>query len=158
MHHGIRRRTAACNIMFAAAVTLGATFWSAAPEAGAQSYPTRPIRLIVPQAPGSASDTVARIVATELTRQLAQQVVVDNRPGGALTIGIDLVVKAPADGYTIGFGPVGALAISPNMVAKLPYHVDKDLQAIAQLANNQMVLAVTPALPLKSVREVISHA
>jgi tripartite-type tricarboxylate transporter receptor subunit TctC len=126
--------------------------------AHAQNYPNRPIRLIVPQAPGSASDNVARIIATELTRQLGQQVVVDNRPGGALTIGIDMVVKAPRDGYTIGFGPVGALAISPNMVRKLPYHVDKDLQAVAQLANNQMVLAASPATAMKSVRDVIAYA
>lgn len=139
-----------------AALLLGAVV--TIPVAYAQNYPSRPIRLIVPQAPGSASDNVARIIATELTRQLAQQVVVDNRPGGALTIGIDLVVKAPPDGYTIGFGPVGALAISPNMVRKLPYDVDKDLQAIAQLASNQMVLAASPATPFKSVRDVIAYA
>lgn len=124
----------------------------------ALNYPVRPIRLIVPQAPGSASDTVSRIIAAELTRQLRQQVVVDNRPGGALTIGIEMVVKAAPDGYTIGFGPVGALAISPNMVRKLPYNVDKDLQAIAQLASNQMLLAASPAQPLKSVREVVAYA
>jgi tripartite-type tricarboxylate transporter receptor subunit TctC len=141
-----------------AAIVIGTALCAPASTALAQPYPSRPVRLIVPQAPGSASDTVARIIATELTRQLGQQVVVDNRPGGALTIGIDMVVKAPADGYTIGFGPVGALAISPNMVAKLPYNVDRDLQAIAQLANNQMVLAATPTLPLKSVRDVINHA
>jgi tripartite-type tricarboxylate transporter receptor subunit TctC len=67
-------------------------------------------------------------------------------------------VKAPPDGYTIGYGPVGALAISPNMVRKLPYNVDRDLQAIAQLASNQMLLVVSPALPLKSVRDVIAYA
>ena len=138
---------------------LSVSVWaSSAGGAQVQNYPARPIRLIVPQAPGSASDTVSRIVAAELTRQLGQQVVVDNRPGGALTIGIDMVVKAPPDGYTIGFGPVGALAISPNMVRKLPYNVDRDLQAIAQLASNQMLLAVSPALPLKSVRDVIAYA
>ncbi len=138
---------------------LSVSVWTAsAGDAQAQNYPARPIRLIVPQAPGSASDTVSRIIAAELTRQLGQQVVVDNRPGGALTIGIDMVVKAPPDGYSIGFGPVGALAISPNMVRKLPYNVDRDLQAIAQLASNQMLLAASPALPLKSVRDVIAYA
>ena len=85
----------------------------------AQSYPTRAIRLIVPQAAGSASDTVARIVAGELSRLLGQQIVVDNRPGGALTIGIDMVVKAPADGYTLGYAPIGAPADrSINMVTQ----------------------------------------
>ncbi|MBI4206583.1 MAG: tripartite tricarboxylate transporter substrate binding protein [Betaproteobacteria bacterium] len=129
-----------------------------ASHANAQNYPVRPIRLIVPQAPGSASDTVSRIIAAELTRQMGQQIVVDNRPGGALTIGIEMVVKAAPDGYTIGFGPVGALAISPNMVRKLPYRVEKDLQAIAQLAANQMLLAASPAVPLKTVREVVAYA
>jgi len=152
--HGKARRAFVAFALLAAAFALP----QASRDAQAQNYPARPIRLIVPQAPGSASDTVARIVATELTRQIGQQMVVDNRPGGALTIGIDMVVKAPADGYTLGFGPVGALAISPNMVARLPYHVDKDLQPIAQLANNQMVLAVSPQLPLKSVRDVIAFA
>src|SRR5687767_209365 len=86
--------------------------------ATAQSYPTRPVRMIVPQAPGSASDTVARIIAAELTQRLKQQVVVDNRPGGALLLGLDITSKSPADGYTIGYAMIGALAISPNVVAK----------------------------------------
>lgn len=126
--------------------------------AAAQPYPSRPIRMIVPQAPGSASDTVARIVAAELTLQLGQQVVVDNRPGGALTIGMELISKATPDGYTIGYAPVGALAISPNLVKKLSYDVLKDFQPLAQIASNQMVLAAAPSLPLKSVREVVEHA
>src|SRR3970040_2265062 len=81
----------------------------------AQTYPMRPIRMIVPQAPGSASDTVARIIAAELTPLLKQQLVVDNRPGGALMIGLELTSKATPDGYTIGYAMVGALAISPNV-------------------------------------------
>src|SRR5215475_13943425 len=84
-------------------------------------YPDRPIRFVVPQAAGSATDTVARLLAPELAKQLGQQVVVDNRPGGALTIGIDLVAKSPPDEYTIGMGPIGAMAITRHMVAKLPY-------------------------------------
>ena len=126
--------------------------------AAAQQYPSRPIRMIVPQAPGSASDTVARIVAAELSQQLGQQVVVDNRPGGALTIGMDLISKATPDGYTIGYAPVGALAISPNLVKKLSYNVLKDFQPLAQIASNQMLLAAAPTLPLNSVREVIDYA
>jgi tripartite-type tricarboxylate transporter receptor subunit TctC len=124
----------------------------------AQNYPTRPLRLIVPQAPGSASDTVARIIATELSKQLGQQVVVDNRPGGALTIGTEMTARATPDGYTLGYTPVGALAIGPNMVRKPPYDVNKDLQAIAQIATNQMVLVTSPKSPFKSVKEVIAYA
>jgi tripartite-type tricarboxylate transporter receptor subunit TctC len=126
--------------------------------ASAQTYPSRAIRLIVPQAPGSSSDTMARIVASELTRQLGQQIVVDNRPGGALMIGMELVARAAPDGYTIGYGPIGALAISPHLVQKLAFDVRKDFQPVAQIANNYMLLAAAPASGLKSVREVIEHA
>ena len=100
--------------------------------AGASAqYPEKPIRFVVPQAPGSATDTVSRILAPEMSKFLGQQVVVDNRPGGALTIGIDIVAKAPPDGYTIGMGPIGALAITRHMVAKLPYNIERDLQPVA---------------------------
>jgi tripartite-type tricarboxylate transporter receptor subunit TctC len=126
--------------------------------ASAQSYPARPIRMIVPQAPGSASDTVARIIAAELTNRMKQQVVVDNRPGGALMIGLELTAKAPPDGYTIGYGMIGALAISPNVVHKPPLDVRKDLQPIAQTTTGQMLLAAGPSTPLKSVRDVIAYA
>jgi tripartite-type tricarboxylate transporter receptor subunit TctC len=124
----------------------------------AQGYPNRPIRLIVPQAPGSASDTVARIIAAELTTRLKQQLVVDNRPGGALLLGLDITSKANPDGYTIGYAMIGALAISPNVVAKPPLNVLKDLQPISQTTTGQMLLATTPASPFKSVKEVIAFA
>ncbi|HWI15823.1 MAG TPA: tripartite tricarboxylate transporter substrate-binding protein, partial [Burkholderiales bacterium] len=81
----------------------------------ADTYPSRPIRLIVPQAAGSSSDTVARLVAAELSREVGQQVVIDNRPGGALMIGLEMAARATPDGYTLGYGPVGGLAISPNV-------------------------------------------
>lgn len=124
----------------------------------AQPYPNRAIRLIVPQAPGSASDTVARIIAAELTPVLGQQIVVDNRPGGALTIGIDMVIKASPDGYTLGYAPIGSLVIGPNMFRKLPYDVNKDISPVAQIAFNQMLLASSPKHPFKSIQEVIDFA
>src|ERR1700757_3003854 len=98
-------------LLFACAFATGAT----------AQYPDKPIRLIVPQAAGSATDTVARILGAELGKEFGQQIVVDNRPGGALTIGLDLTAKAEPDGYTICMGPIGALAITRHMVAKLPY-------------------------------------
>jgi tripartite-type tricarboxylate transporter receptor subunit TctC len=125
--------------------------------AGAQ-YPDRPIRLIVPQAAGSATDNVARTLAPELARQLGQNVVVDNRPGGALTIGIDAVAKSAPDGYTLGQGPVGALAITRHMVAKLPYDIERDLQPVAIVTTGYMLLAVSPRSPIASVRELIEYA
>ncbi len=130
--------------------------WAAA-GAFAQ-YPDRALRLVVPQAPGSATDTVARILAPEMSRPLGQPVVVENRPGGALTIGIDAVAKAAPDGYTIGMGPVGALAITRHMVAKLPYDIERDLQPVALVARGHLLLAVSPSLPVRSVRELIELA
>jgi tripartite-type tricarboxylate transporter receptor subunit TctC len=124
----------------------------------AAEYPNRPIRMIVPQASGSASDTVARIIGAELTNQMKQQVIVDNRPGGALLLGLDLTAKAVPDGYTIGYAMIGALAISPNVVQKPPLDVQKDLAPIAQTTTGQMVLAAGPATPFKSVRDVISYS
>jgi tripartite-type tricarboxylate transporter receptor subunit TctC len=124
----------------------------------AQPYPSRPIRMIVPQAPGSASDTVARIIAAELTSRLKQQVVVDNRPGGALLLGLDLTAKAPPDGYTIGYAMIGALAISPNVVPKPPLNVLTDLQPVAQTTTGQMLLAAGQSTPFRSVPDVIAFA
>jgi tripartite-type tricarboxylate transporter receptor subunit TctC len=127
--------------------------------ATAADYPARPIRMIVPQAPGSASDNVARLLAGALTQQLGQQVVVDNRPGGALMIGMEMTARAIPDGYTIGYGPVGALAISPNIVrGTVTLDVQKDLQPISQTTTGHMLLAASPTTPFKSVREVIDYA
>jgi len=127
--------------------------------AGASAqYPEKPIRFVVPQAPGSATDTISRLVAPEMSRFLGQQVVVDNRPGGALTIGIDIVAKAPPDGYTIGMGPIGAMAITRHMVAKLPYNIERDLQPVAIVSKGHLLLAVSPSLPVGSVQELIVYA
>ena len=124
----------------------------------AAQYPDKPIRLIVPQAAGSATDTVARILGAELGKEFGQQIVVDNRPGGALTIGLDLTAKAEPDGYTICMGPIGALAITRHMVAKLPYDIERDFQPIALATRGHLLLAVSPTLPFKSVQEIIDYA
>jgi tripartite-type tricarboxylate transporter receptor subunit TctC len=126
--------------------------------AAAQNYPSRPIRMIVPQAPGSASDTVARLLAAELTSQMKQQVVVDNRPGGALQLGLELTSRATPDGYTIGYCMIGAMAISPNMLRKPPVNIQKDLVPISQTTTGQMLLAAGPSTPFKSVADVVSYA
>lgn len=124
----------------------------------AQGYPSRPIRMIVPQAPGSASDTVARLLAAELTSQMKQQVVVDNRPGGALQLGLELAARSTPDGYTIGYCMIGAMAISPNMLRKPPVNIEKDLLPISQTTTGQMLLAAGPSTPFKSVKDVIDYA
>jgi tripartite-type tricarboxylate transporter receptor subunit TctC len=129
-----------------------------APAPAAGEYPDRPIRLIVPQAAGSATDTVARILGAELGKELGQQVVVDNRPGGALTIGLDLTAKSEPDGYTVCMGPIGALAITRHMVAKLPYDIERDFQPVALVTRGHLLLAVAPTLSIKSVPELIAYA
>ncbi|HSP48761.1 MAG TPA: tripartite tricarboxylate transporter substrate binding protein [Pseudolabrys sp.] len=126
--------------------------------ASAADYPDHSIRLIVPQAAGSATDTTARILAAELSKELGQLVIVDDRPGGALTLGLDLVAKSPPDGYTIGMGPIGALAITRHMVAKLPYDIERDFQPIALTTRGHLLLAVSPKLPVTSVKELIAYA
>src|SRR3954465_10834122 len=113
---------------------------------------------MVPQAAGRATDNIARLIAPEMAKFLGQSVVVDNRPGGALTIGIDAVAKAAPDGYTIGQGPVGALAITRHMVAKLPYDIERDLQPVALVTTGYMLLAVSPKTDFHSVKYLIEFA
>src|SRR5258708_22186349 len=128
-----------------------------ATSAGAD-WPERPIRMVVPQATGSATDNIARLVAPEMSKFLGQPVVIDNRPGGALTIGIDAVAKAAPDGYTIGQGPVGALAITRHMVARLPYDIERDLQPVALVSTGYMLLAVSNTTRFFSVKDLIDYA
>ena len=128
------------------------------PATAVAEYPDKPIRLIVPQAAGSATDTVARILAAELGPQLGQTVIVEDRPGGALTIGIDIVAKSAPDGYTLGVGPIGALAITRHMVAKLPYDIERDLQPIALISRGHLLLAASPKADFRSVKELVAYA
>jgi tripartite-type tricarboxylate transporter receptor subunit TctC len=121
-------------------------------------YPDHPIRFIVPQAAGSATDTVARILAAQLGQELGAQILVDDRPGAALTLGLDLVAKSSPDGYTLGMGPIGALAITRHMMSKLPYDIERDFQPIALVVRGHLLLAVSPSLKVNSVRELIADA
>ncbi len=129
------------------------TFSDGASAQGA--FPNKPIRLIVPQAPGSATDTIARLVAAEMSQILNQQIVIENKPGAAFTIGLDMVAKAAPDSYTIGIGPVGGLAISPNMVERLPYNILRDFQPIALISRGHLLLAVAPTSDTRSVKDLI---
>jgi len=124
----------------------------------AADYPTRPIRFIVPSAPGGGPDTSSRMLAIDLSARLGQQVVVDNRPGGSGVLGTDLIAKAAPDGYTIGQGNILTLAINRSLLKSLPYDVDKDLQKVIQISFVTNLLAVSPTLPVKSVKELIDYA
>ena len=121
-------------------------------------YPDRPIRLIISSAAGGSPDVVTRILAVELTKQLGQTFVIDNRPGAAQTIGTDMVVRANPDGYTIGYANVVTLAINKSLLPKQPYDPDRDLLPIGQFLSTYNMLCVTNGLPVRSVKELIDYA
>lgn len=123
----------------------------------AQNYPNRALRLIVPSAPGGGTDIVGRALAAKLSEYLGQQVVVDNRAGAGTTIGIDIVAKAPPDGYTVLVSP-STLALNTWMYAKLPYDALRDLAPITQVASVPNALVVHPSLPAKTVPELLAIA
>ncbi len=130
---------------------------AAALPAAAQNYPARPIRLVVPSAPGGGTDIVGRVLANKLTEYLGQQVVVDNRAGAGTTIGIDNVAKAAPDGYTVLVTP-STLALNLWMYAKLPYDAIRDLAPLTQIAAVPNALVVHPSVPARSVTEFIGLA
>jgi len=133
-----------------------AALWCAG--ASAQSFPNRPIRFVVPLAPAGAGDIVARTVAAKLSELWGQQIVIDNRPGANTIIGTDLVAKAKPDGYTWLLGVQGSLAINPASYPGLPYDAEKDFDAVTQMTLYGYVLVVHPALPVKTVAELIALA
>jgi tripartite-type tricarboxylate transporter receptor subunit TctC len=130
---------------------------SAVAYGAASEYPSRPIRFLVPSAPGGTPDIITRVIGAELSRQMGQQVVVDNRAGANGAIGMHLLARSNPDGYTIGYGPVSAVAINPIFV-KLPYDAQKDLRMVVQLVFGLHILTVTPSLPIKSVQDLIDYA
>ncbi len=125
--------------------------------AAAQSYPTKPIRLVVPSAAGGTPDIQARIIANELGKQLGQQVVVDNRGGASGIIGYEMIAKAAPDGYTLGYS---AFTFITNALAysQLPYDTAKDFQPVIRQVSGTNILTVTPTLAVKSMRELIELA
>lgn len=143
--------------------TILLAFWLTALSACAlcaaeDAYPSRPIKLIVPQAAGSATDNVARVLALELTKELGQTVFVENRPGGAFVIGNDAVAKSAPDGYTLGIGNIGGMAIAPNMTPRLPYDILRDFQPICLGTVGHLMFVASPKLEVSSVADVIALA
>lgn len=126
--------------------------------ASAFSYPTKPVRTVIPFPPGGASDYVGRAVANVLSEMWGQTIVSDNRGGAGATIGTDVVAKSTSDGYTLLMGVNAGIVVAPNVYAKLPYDPRRDLIAIASFAVSPQVLVVTPGLPVKSVRELVELA
>ena len=129
----------------------------AAGVAAAQTYPSKPIRLIVPLAPGGPSDTLARTVALRLTEVIGQSVVVENRAGAGGVVGTEIAAKSPPDGYTMILVST-SFTINASLYPKLPYDTLKDLAAVTMLASGPYLIAVHPSLPAKSMKELIALA
>lgn len=124
----------------------------------AQTYPSKPIRLIVPLAPGGPSDILARAMGQKLTESLKQTVIVDNRTGAGGMLGIDLAAKSPPDGYTTLLVAVATYTINASLYPKLPYDPQKDLTPVTILAGAPYILVVHPALPVRNVKQLIALA
>lgn len=147
----MRRR----HLLGAVAATAAAGL--AAPALHAQAWPAKPIRILIPFAPGGTSDILARLLQPYLQSALGQSVVVENRTGANGNIAVDMVAKSPPDGYTLVLTDLGNLTISPS-VMKLPFDVAKDFNAVTVLAYTPHLLAVNPERPYKTVAELIAYA
>jgi len=125
--------------------------------ASAQTYPERPVKLVVPYAPGGSADIVARLIADEWGKALGKSFFIENRGGAGGNLGVDSVAKSPADGYTVGLQTV-SLAINPALTAKMPYDTLKDLAPIGMVAASQHVLVVNANLPAKDLNDLLALA
>ena len=146
MRHGMLR---ALGFALASALA-GAT--------AAQTYPTKPIRVIVPYPPGDAVDILSRLIGPRVSERLGQQMIVENRPGASGQIGLDLAAHAPADGYTVAMGQGGNLVVAPHTYRKLPYDPLKDFAPVAILATNYLAVVANPDVPFKTAEEMIAWA
>lgn len=124
----------------------------------AQPYPSKPVRIIVPYAPGGPYDEVARVISQRLTEMWGQTVIVESRAGAGGNIGADFVAKSPPDGYTLLLGNAGPITINPSLYRKLPYDPQRDLAPVTQLIAASMTLVVHPSLPAKNVKDLIALA
>ena len=137
---------------------LAATALLAAPQAIAQTWPARPIRLVVPFPPGGTTDIVGRIVAARMSVALGQPVVVENRAGAGGTVGSDIVAKSPPDGYTLVVSNIAAHGVAPSIFPTLPYDPVRDFTHIALLADTPSALAVSAASPMRSFADLVARA
>lgn len=124
----------------------------------AQDYPTRPIKLVIPYPPGGIADTFARALAQQLSEQLRQPVVAENKPGGSAIVGAEAVAKSAPDGYTLFLGSISSLAINVGMFKKLPYDPLKDFAPVSMAFYTPLFLVVNPEVPAHSVRELVAYA
>jgi tripartite-type tricarboxylate transporter receptor subunit TctC len=142
----------------AARLLLTAMCFTVSLQVSAQEYPSRPVRLIIPWPPGGITDVIARGLGFALTDSLGQQVIPDNRPGAAGTLGVGIAAKANPDGYTLLMTDVPSHAISASLYKSLPYNPLKDIEPIALPSRSPLVLVVNPKLGIKSIKQLIEYA
>lgn len=155
-----RRRCGGAQIAALAAGLLAtqAQAQTAVSTAAPASWPLRPVRLVVPFGPGGSADLVARLLGQRLPEALGQPVVVENRPGAGAMLGNELVAKSPPDGYTLGVGTLGPLAVNQSLFARVPYDSARDFAPITLTGASSHVLVVNPALPVRSLADLITLA
>ena len=152
----MRRETLALATTAIAVTAL--TILAVASEAAAQTYPDRPVRIIVPTSPGGAIDTVARVIAEKLTARWGKPVVIENRSGAAMRVGTDAVAKSAPDGYTLLVAHDGAMAMNPALYPDLPYQPQKDFEPIALMVSIPEIIMMNAAVPAASLKEMIDLA
>ena len=145
-------------LALACATAIGGLLGSQDAAHAQASYPTKPVRLIVPFPPGGGTDILARVIGNKLTEALGQPVVVENRPGAGGNIGVDLVAKSASDGYNMVIGQTSNLAVHPTLYPDLPYNPEKDLAPISLVADAPLVLVVPANSPFKTLGDVINAA
>ena len=146
------------NVKNTAGFIFTALFLVIAPWAQAQQYPSRPIRLIIPWPPGGITDVISRGLSIMLTESLGQQVIPDNRPGAAGTVGVGIAAKANADGYTMLMTDVPSHSISASLYTRLPYNPLKDIEPVALPSRSPLVLVVPPKYGIKTTAQLIEYA
>lgn len=139
-------------------ILVGLALFSANAVSIAQVYPGKPVRLIVPFAPGGGVDITTRVIAQKLSEMWGQQAIVDNRPGAGGIIGTEMAAKASADGYTALMGSIGSVSINPSLYSKLPYDPTRDFVPVTQIGFVPNILVVHPSIPAKNVNELIALA
>ena len=140
------------------AIAVAASLAFAAPQAGAQEYPSKPVRLVVPYATGGTTDVLARLLSPRLTEAWGQSVVVENRAGANGNVGSDMVAKSPADGYTLLVGTSGSNAVNPSLYKQMPFDARRDLIYIAPIASTANVLLVNATSPHRSLKDLLAAA
>ncbi|MDB5810531.1 MAG: hypothetical protein JWN94_2653, partial [Betaproteobacteria bacterium] len=140
------------------AIAVATSALTLAPSAAAQAYPVKPIRFVVPYAPGGNTDILARLLGQKLAEAWGQQVIIDNRAGAAGTVGAELVARSPADGYTLIMGSFGNIIVANSLYKNLKYDPLKDFASIALVSLPPGVLVENPTVPAQSVRELITYA